>query len=145
MEQNVNTENLSLEELVAKLPPLSEEDSEGIARAAYDALYNKKARNIKIYKVEGKSDIADYMVVGSGTSSTHVKSLANVVGYYLGLRGIKQRNIEGRDNSAWILVDFGSVIVHVQSRDARDFYNLDRLYGAAAEIQKKGATDGEGE
>ena len=125
-------QNLSLEEQAKLLPPLTDAEPDAIAQAAHDALYNKKARNIKIYRVEGKSDIADYMVIGTGTSSTHVKALANEVDYMLELRGLKCRNIEGRDNSAWILVDYGTVIVHVLNRDAREFYNLDKLYGAHA-------------
>ena len=123
-------QNLSLEEQAKLLPPLTDAEPEKIARAAHAALYNKKARNIKIYHVEDNSDITDYMVVGTGTSGTHVRALANEVDYMLGLRGLKCKNIEGRDNSSWILVDYGSVIVHVLSRDAREFYNLDKLYGA---------------
>ena len=132
MQEIQKNEELSLEELAAKLPPLKEDDSEAIAQAAHDALYQKKARHIEVYKVEGKSDIADYMVVATGTSSTHVKALAAEVEHYLGLRGLAARHTEGRDNSAWVLVDYGSVIVHVQSRDAREFYHLDRLYGGVA-------------
>jgi ribosome-associated protein len=53
------------------------------------------------------------------------------------LLGLKCKNIEGRDNSSWILVDYGTVIVHVLSREAREFYNLDKLYGAAVEAESE--------
>lgn len=137
---SVDMQNLSAEEQARLLPPLTDAEPDAIAQAAHDALYNKKARNIKIYRVEGKSDIADYMVIGTGTSGTHVKALANEVDYMLELRGLKCRNMEGRDNSAWILVDYGTVIVHVLNREAREFYNLDKLYGAHA-VETEPATD----
>ena len=130
-------QNLSLEEQAKLLPKLTDAEPDEIAQAAHAALYNKKARNIKIYRVEGNSDIADYMVVGTGTSGTHVRALANEVDYMMELRGLKCRNIEGRDNSSWILVDYGTVIVHVLSREAREFYNLDKLYGAATAVAEE--------
>ena len=60
-----------------------------------------------------------------------LKETLKKVDYMMELRGLKCKNIEGRDNSSWILVDYGTVIVHVLSREAREFYNLDKLYGAS--------------
>ena len=57
-----------------------------------------------------------------------VRALAGEVEYKLGLGGMKPLNVEGRDNNAWVLVDYGYVIVHIFSREAREFYNLDKLY-----------------
>ena len=72
--------------------------------------------------------IAEYFVLCSGNSSTQVRGLVGEVEFRLGERGVQPYNVEGRDNNSWILMDYSNVIVHVFSREARDFYNLDKLY-----------------
>ncbi len=123
------------EEEYKKLPSLKDADSMTVAEAIHDALYDKKGRNIKVLHVEDKTVIADYFVICTGTSGTQVRSLANEVEYKLSLRGLQPISSEGRDNSSWVIVDYGSVIVHVFNRDARDFYNLDKLYSATVEVE----------
>jgi ribosome silencing factor RsfS/YbeB/iojap len=75
---------------------------------------------------------ADYFVLCTGNSSTQVKALAGEVEYKLEERGITPYNVEGRGNDTWGVVDYSSVVVHIFSREARDFYNLDKLYGDEA-------------
>ena len=116
--------NLS-EEIVS----LENASSLEIAKAVENFLDNKKGRDIKVLHVEDVTSIADYFVVCTATSNTHVKALSGEVEYPLERRGINAYHIEGRDNNSWILMDYSNVIVHVFSREARDFYNLDKLYG----------------
>lgn len=120
-----------MEELF-KLGDLSEAEVEDIAKAAATVLDNKKGIDVKIIPVASKIDIVDYFVICSGTSNTHIKALADEVEYQLVEAGVKLKSYEGRGNNTWILVDFGEVVVHVFSREARDFYNIEKLYREAA-------------
>lgn len=97
------------------------------ALSAVKALYLKQAGDIMMYNVVDNTVIADYYVICSARSSTHIKALADEVCYRLELEGVKELRVEGRDGGTWVLVDFGSVIVHIFSKDAREFYKLERL------------------
>ena len=110
------------------LTPLTDKNPEELANAIYEILDAKKGRDIKKIHVADKTSIADYFVICTGNSSTQVKALIGEVDYKVGLRGLDPLRTEGRDNGSWIIIDYGSVIVHVFSREARDFYNLDKLY-----------------
>ena len=110
------------------LPKLDESDSKGLAEAIAEVLDSKKGRDIKILHVEDKTVIAEYFVLCTGNSSTQIKALAGEVEYRLGLRGVSPYGVEGRDNNSWLILDYSNVIVHVFSREAREFYNLDKLY-----------------
>lgn len=126
-------EMMSAEEY-ARLPSLKTADARTLAQAIHDILYDKRGRNIKVLHVEDKTVIADYFVLCTGTSSTQVRGLADEVGYRTGLRGVNPITTEGRGNSSWVLLDYGTVIVHVFNREARDFYNLDKLYSDTTEV-----------
>ena len=124
-----------------KLPPLDAADAEALAHAIFDVLDAKKARDIKVLRVEDQTVIADYFVICSGNSSTQVKSLGGEVEFKLGLREVDPLHFEGRVNNAWVVLDYGSVIVHIFSREARDFYKLEKLYGDAEEVKFIGIDD----
>lgn len=96
-------------------------------------LDSKKAVDIKAIGIEEHSILADYFVVASGTSSTHVKSLADDVEFELSKLGVQVDHIEGRA-TGWILLDYGNVIIHVFSKESREFYNLERLWADASEV-----------
>ena len=129
-----------------KIPAITvNSTSEEMAHAIFDVLDAKKARNIKILQVQDQTVITDYFVICTGNSSTQVKSLAGEVEYKLGLRGVDPLHFEGRDNNGWIVVDYGTVIVHIFNRENRDFYNLEKLYGDAEEITFEGIDDKIGE
>lgn len=127
------TEILTDEEY-KKLPSLKDAEPLELAEAIHDILYDKRARNIKILKVESRTVITDYLVLCTGTSSTQVRGLADEVEYKTSLRHLHPTSVEGRGNSSWIAMDYGTVMVHVFNRDAREFYNLDKLYGTTTEI-----------
>ena len=109
--------------------------SKELAEAIYEILDNKKAKDLKILHVENKTVIADYFVLCTGNSSTQVKSLADEVEYKTTLRGRAPTNVEGRGNVSWIVADYDNVIVHIFSREAREFYNLDKLYNETTEVK----------
>ncbi len=110
------------------LTSLKDATPEELAKAIADVLDSKKGRDIKTIHVADKTVIADWFVICTGNSSTQVKALVGEVDYKIGLRGVEPVRTEGRDNGSWIILDYASVIVHVFSREARDFYNLDKLY-----------------
>ena len=128
-----------------QLPSLAGATPEELAHAIFDVLDAKKAQNIKVLRVNDQTVITDYFVICTGNSSTQVKSLAGEVEYKLGLRGVDPLHFEGRDNNGWIVVDYGTVIVHIFNRENRDFYQLEKLYGDATEVHFVGIDDQIGE
>lgn len=131
-----------MEDMVQEvLPPLDIENPEAIAHAIFDVLDAKKARDIKVLRVQDQTVITDYFVICTGNSSTQVKSLGGEVEYKLGLRGVDPAHFEGRDNNSWVILDYSSVIVHIFSRESRDFYKLEKLYGDAEEVRFEGIDD----
>ena len=101
---------------------------EELANAIAEILDNKKAKDVKVIKVADKTIIADYFVLANGNTSTHVRSLADEVEYKLSLAGVDPARIEGKQGNSWRVIDYSSVLVHVFDREAREFYNLDKLY-----------------
>ncbi len=96
-------------------------------------LDKKKALDIKAIHITEYSIVADYFLVASGTSNTHVKSLADDVEYELKQQGVEPDHIEGRA-TGWILLDYGSVIVHIFTPESREYYNLERLWSDAQTV-----------
>ena len=111
-----------------QLPSLKDATAEELAHAIADVLDSKKGHDIKVVHVADKTVIADYFVICSGNTGTQIKALADEVEYRIGLRDLSPYGMEGRDNGAWVIVDYSNVIVHIFSRDAREFYKLDKLY-----------------
>ena len=98
------------------------------AKETAKILNNKKGIDIKVIKITDISVLADYMVIATGTSSTHVKSLADEVEYQLDKLGVSVSHIEGYRSNSWILLDYVDVIVNVFSDEAREYYDLERLW-----------------
>ncbi|MFG6107874.1 ribosome silencing factor [Stenotrophomonas rhizophila] len=87
-----------------------------------------KAKDLVEIDVIGKSSVADYMVIASGTSSRHVKSIANEVVKFAKQLGVMPLGVEGEREAEWVLVDLGDVVVHVMLPRVREFYALERLW-----------------
>lgn len=116
-------------EIVKETPPsLRNASAEELANAIAEVLDSKKAYDIKVLPVTDKTVIAEYFVICTGNTGTQVKALAGEVEYRIGQRDVQPYGVEGRDNNSWLLVDYSNVIVHIFSREAREFYNLDKLY-----------------
>lgn len=105
-----------------------------IAAIAAKALDDKKARDIKVLKTAEQTVLADYFVICNGTSSSHVKALVDEVDKQLSIAGEPPIRREGMRSDIWVLMDFGCVIVHIFTDEARKFYNLERLWSDAEEI-----------
>ncbi len=109
-------------------------DSKELAREIAKVLDEKKAENIVAIQTEEVTIVSDVFVIANGTSNTHTKSLADDVEYEINKRlSIDPDHIEGRA-SGWILLDYGTVLVHIFDRESREYYNLERLWTDAVRI-----------
>jgi ribosome-associated protein len=110
-----------------------------IAETALKALDDKKALEPTILHVGKHTVLADYFVIATGTSNTHVRALADEVEFKINeTLSIQPNHIEGMGGNTWMLLDYGSVVVHVFTKTARDFYKLDKLWADAdTDIIKK--------
>jgi ribosome-associated protein len=109
---------------------------EQIASLAAEAAADKKARDVIILNIHPISVICDYFVICSGLSSTQVKAVADNVEEKLESRGIRKLRIEGFKEARWILLDYGSVVVHVFQERDREFYNPEHLWGDAEVVSR---------
>lgn len=91
-------------------------------------LYDKKAQDITVLRVSHLTVITDYMVIASGRSSLQVKALADDVDDALALEGVALRAREGQGEGRWIVLDYGTVLVHIFHPEDRQFYHLERLW-----------------
>jgi ribosome-associated protein len=103
-------------------------EADKLKQLIVNALDDLKAVNTVTMDVSGLTDVMDYLVITSGTSSRHVKSLANNVAMEAKKQGVRPLGVEGDDAGEWVLVDFGDVVVHVMLPATRDFYDLERLW-----------------
>ncbi len=108
-------------------------EAKEILKVAANALNDKKAINLSALKVDDLTVITEYFLLASATSSTHVRALADEVEFKLSQAGAAVHHIEGK-STGWILLDYGSVIIHVFSREAREFYNLDKMWNDAQAV-----------
>ncbi len=93
-----------------------------------DALTDMKALEVKVLDVRGLTDIADFMVIASGTSDRHVRSVAQRVVEKTKLAGFRPHGVEGQQDSDWVLIDLHEMIVHVMLPRVREFYGLEKLW-----------------
>lgn len=93
-----------------------------------EILDTKKAINIKQIDIKDKTTIADYFIVASGTSNTHVKSLADNVEEEVKKENIVPNKIEGYESATWILMDYGEVIIHLFTEKERENYSIEDLW-----------------
>ena len=112
-------------------------DSMKIIEIAVKALDSKKAKDIDAIKIGDLTIIADYFLIASGTSSTQVKALADEVEFKLSEAGVEPDHIEGRA-TGWILLDYGSVVVHVFHEETRHFYDLERHWSDGEHVDISG-------
>ncbi len=106
----------------------SEEKRDAIVAAAED----KKANYITALELRGKTLIADFFIICSGTSNIHIRAVADGIIEALEKQGIRQHRIEGYSEATWVLLDYGDVIVHIMSEEQRNFYGLEKLWTGEA-------------
>jgi ribosome-associated protein len=97
-----------------------------------DALADMKALEVKVLDVRGLTDIADFMVIASGTSDRHVRSVAQRVVERTKEAGFRPHGVEGQQDSDWVLIDLSEMIVHVMLPRVREFYGLEKLWDMTA-------------
>jgi ribosome-associated protein len=97
-----------------------------------DALADMKALDVKLLDVRGLTDIADFMVIASGTSDRHVRSVAQRVVERTKEAGFRPHGVEGQKDSEWVLIDLNEMIVHVMLPRVREFYGLEKLWEITA-------------
>lgn len=92
------------------------------------AIEDLKGEDIRELDVKDKTSVTDLMIVASGTSSRHVKSIANNVAVEAKQAGVKPLGVEGEEQGEWVLVDLGDIVVHVMQPHIREFYDLEKLW-----------------
>ena len=102
-----------------------------IAMQVTKALDEKKGMDIKLLKIDKVSSLADYFLICTGTSNTHVRTLCDYAEYVMEELGEPMLGREGHRGNSWELLDFGTIVVHVFTEEARQFYALERLWGDA--------------
>lgn len=105
------------------------------------ALEELKARDVREIDVRGKTSIADLLIIASGTSTRHVKSIADEVVKFVKRAGMLPLGVEGQTEAEWVLVDLGDIIVHVMLPRIREFYGLERLWTVGDQGTEAANTD----
>ncbi|MBQ7464466.1 MAG: ribosome silencing factor [Lachnospiraceae bacterium] len=105
-------------------------ESKEKADIAIAALEDKKGEDVKIIDVSSLTEIADYFVLATANNKNQLEALVDAVEERMGKNGIIPKNIEGRpqDNTQWILMDYNDIIVHIFTKEGRDFYDLERIW-----------------
>lgn len=109
-----------------------------VAATAAKALDAKMGVDIRMIEIADVSTLADYFLICTATSSTHVKTLCDAVEKALDTVGEPMLNREGHRSGTWVLMDFGCVVVHVFTEETRSFYNLERLWQDGKQISLDG-------
>ena len=109
-----------------------------VAYEVTKALDSKKGMNIKLLRIDHVSSLADYFLICTGTSNTHVKTLCDYAEFTMDNLGEKLGGREGHRGNSWELLDYGSVVVHVFTEEAREFYALERLWADAEQVDISG-------
>jgi ribosome-associated protein len=110
---------------------LTIEHSKALAQAAADAAEEMKALNVVVMDVSERTTLTDYLVIASGTSDTHLKSIAENIQDTLRNDWKKRAKPQGTAESFWMVLDYGDVIVHIFDENTREFYDLERLWSSS--------------
>ncbi len=116
---------------------MSKKIEENLPEAIRSILDDTKGQDIKVIDVMELSDVMDTLVIATGTSNRHVKSLANNVIEDLKESGRRPLGVEGMEAGEWVLVDYGDVVLHVMQQQTRDFYELEKLWSTEPASRKQ--------
>lgn len=114
---------------------------EKMQQVVVDSLEDMKAQEITVLDVRKKSTMTDFMVIATGNSTRHVKSIAGSLIKDMKALDRQPLGSEGEENGEWVLVDLNEIVVHVMQKDVRDYYNLEKLWGmdAVGDVSKASA------
>jgi ribosome-associated protein len=107
---------------------MEKHESRELAEIAYKALADKKGMHIEVIEIDGISPLADYFVIASGANLNQTDAMAEEVQRMAALAGFEVDHIEGHRNANWTLIDYKGVVVHIFDEEAREFYDLDRIW-----------------
>lgn len=113
------------------------EQAKEMAKIAFHALDEKKGEDIRIIDISQVSTIADYFIIANGNSNSQVNALVDNIEEQMGKAGFDCKQREGYNTGAWVLLDFGDVIIHVFDKENRSFYNLERIWSDGREVKAK--------
>ncbi|MBK8285422.1 MAG: ribosome silencing factor [Ahniella sp.] len=108
-----------------------------LRKLVLDALDDLKAKEVQEIDIRGRASFADLLVIASGTSTRHVKSLADEVVKFVKKAGMMPLGIEGEREAEWVLVDLGDIVVHVMLPRIREFYGLERLWSVGGDMDQE--------
>jgi ribosome-associated protein len=114
--------------------PQAATDSMTAARRAAEVLLDNKAQDVVLLDLRPVTDMADFFIVASGTSDTHVRATAGHVVETLKKEGLRVHSVEGLEQGRWVLLDYVDFVVHVFHPTLRAFYQLERLWGDAPTV-----------
>jgi len=135
--KNINIKKEEIKYL--EINPGQLEKSKELAEKISVILDDKKAKSVKIIETNKQTIIADYFVIATGTSSTHIRSLAGEVEFQLKEKfNIEPSRISGHGSTDWIILDYDSVLAHIFNSEARDYYKLEKLWGDGESINVDG-------
>ncbi len=109
-------------------------DPNELARTIVQVAADKKAENIVMLDIHSQSILADYFVICSGTSDRQVRAVAREIEEQLGKQGLDPLHVEGMTDAHWVLLDYGSVIVHIFDPATRDYYRLEKLWAESPRV-----------
>ena len=138
---------MQTEKLTESSPPAftpASPDAEQVLQAAARALADRKGQQLSVLDLTGITTVARYFLIATGTSTTHIKALADSVEDSLGKRGLHPFRRNGYASARWILLDYSDVVVHVFHEQERDFYGLERLWQDARPVSPAGLLSADG-
>lgn len=115
---------------MSKIKPLE------AAKVAYLALDDKLGVDIKVLDITKVSTVADYFIIATGNNPSQLRAMADEVEEQLYKAGLKLNHSEGMQSKSWILLDFGDIVVHLFGKEERSFYNIERVWGDAKEVDE---------
>ncbi len=118
-------------------------NSEELVKKIVTVLDSKKGMDIVGIDIRELTTIGDYFILVTGTSTPHVKALAEEVEEALSKEGVEPRRIEGASSATWILMDYQDVIIHIFTKETREFYNMERLWSDAPRLDLTGLVHGD--
>lgn len=113
------------------------DESRKMALIAVEALEDKKGNDITILDISEISVLADYFIIAGGSNRNQIQAMSDSVEEALGRAGYVPKQIEGYQSAGWVLLDFKDIIIHVFSKEDREFYDLERVWRDGKEITKE--------
>jgi ribosome-associated protein len=136
MKKNKTVEKIEKVEKATKVTKITKTNILSLAKKVAVALQDKKALDVIVLDVRGKSDITDFFVLATGMSTTHIKSLPGYVNDEMAKAGIRPLRREGIiKDTKWSVLDYGFVIVHIFTKEMRDEYRIESIWGDAKKVK----------